>query len=120
MKDLNTRFKPLKGVPARAVRRVEDFIIENGEVQGESEADGVGRGELDHGDVARCFVSDQTVLGRLLPVVARGELCQVPVVISLPEQGTQKVTRISFHQRAGGGQVSTNSLKPSLYGEENA
>jgi hypothetical protein len=36
---------------AGAVRRVEDLVVENGEVEGEAEADGVGRSELGLGDV---------------------------------------------------------------------
>ena len=39
--------------------------------------------ELGHGDVWSCFVGDQGVLRRLLPVVTRGELGQVSVVVSL-------------------------------------
>lgn len=46
--------------------------------------------EFDHGDVAGGFVGNQTVLGGLLPVVAGGELRQVPVVISLPEHGERQ------------------------------
>ena len=39
--------------------------------------------QLGHGDVWSCFVGDQGVLRRLLPVVTRGELRQVSVVVSL-------------------------------------
>lgn len=71
---------------ASAVWRVEDFIIENGEVKGQSQANGVRWREFGQGNVASSFVRDQTVLCCLLPVVACSKLCQVPVVISLPEQ----------------------------------
>lgn len=81
-----------RGPPACTVRGIENFIIKYGEVECQSQADGVSRGELNHGDVARGFVGYQTVLRRLLPVVARGELCQVPVVVSLPEERRENET----------------------------
>jgi len=79
-----------KYIPASTVRRVEDFIIENRKVEGQSKTNRVRWREFDHGNVACSFVSYQTVLSCLLSVIACGELCQVPVVISLPEQGKHK------------------------------
>lgn len=79
---------------ASAVWRVEDFIIENGEVKGQSQANGVRWREFGQGYVASSFVRDQTVLCCLLPVVACGELCQVPVVISLPEQREWQISHM--------------------------
>ena len=39
------------GQPAGALRRVEDLVVEDGEVECEAEADGVGRRQLGHRDV---------------------------------------------------------------------
>ena len=36
---------------ARTVRRIQDLVVEDREVQGEAEADGMGRGELGLRDV---------------------------------------------------------------------
>lgn len=80
------------GPPACAVGGIEDFIIKYGEVERQSQADGVCRWEFDHGDVACSFVRNQAVLCRLLSVVARGKLCQVPVVVSLPEERRENET----------------------------
>ena len=41
----------LLGEVAGTVGRVEDLVVEDGEVEGEAEADGVRRGELGLGDV---------------------------------------------------------------------
>lgn len=71
------------GQATRPVRTVEDLVVEHGEVQGQAEADRVRGRQFSHGDVARGFVRHQRVLGRLLAVVARGELRQVSVVITL-------------------------------------
>jgi hypothetical protein len=43
--------KGLLGKVACAVRRVQDLVVEDGEVQGETETDGVGRGELSLGNI---------------------------------------------------------------------
>jgi hypothetical protein len=38
---------------AGTIRRVEDLVVEDGEVKGETETDGVGRSELGLGNVGR-------------------------------------------------------------------
>lgn len=59
-----------------------------GEVKREAEAYGVCGGQFRHGDVGGGLVRDQRVLGRLLAVVARRELRQVPVVVALFNNNT--------------------------------
>jgi hypothetical protein len=44
------------GQPARLVGAVQDLVVEDGEVEGKSEADGVRRGELSRGDGGRRLV----------------------------------------------------------------
>jgi hypothetical protein len=88
---------------AGAVRRVEDLVVENGEVKGETETDGVGRSKLGLGDIGGvlgvllaglsgyCAGKRSTDLvsivcgsGSRLALVARGELGEVTVVVTLP------------------------------------
>ena len=71
---------------AGAVRRVEDLVVENGEVERQAEADGVCGWQVNCGDVIGRLVGRQALFGRLLPVAARGELRQVPVVVPLPKK----------------------------------
>lgn len=84
------RYQTWAYLPASTVWRVEDFIIENWKIKGQSQTNGVRWREFNHGNVASSFVRYQTVLCCLLPVIACGKLCQVPVVISLPEQREQQ------------------------------
>ena len=76
---------------ARAVRRVEYLVVEHGEVECQPEPDRVRRCQLGHGDVRRCLVRDQTVLGCLLAVVAGCEFCLVTVVVTFPGTSTTLV-----------------------------
>lgn len=70
--------------PAGSVGWVEDLVVEDGEIEGEAEADGVRWGQLRQGEIRSGFVGHQAVLCCFLSVVARGKLCQVPVVVTLP------------------------------------
>jgi hypothetical protein len=92
---------------ARAVGRVQDLVVEDREVEGETQADGVGGGELGLGNVGGVLwdmlVSDRVCgvwelylvslvcgSGSTLALLSRGELGQVAVVITLPiEQNSQ-------------------------------
>mmetsp|Transcript_54807 Transcript_54807/g.174130 ORF Transcript_54807/g.174130 Transcript_54807/m.174130 type:complete len:266 (+) Transcript_54807:336-1133(+) len=69
--------------PASALWRVEDLVIEHGEVEGEAEADGVSGGELAVGDVLGGLVGEEGGLGLLLAVRVGLELGQVAVVVAL-------------------------------------
>lgn len=85
------------GQAAGAVGGVEDLVVEDGEVERQPQPDGVGGGQLRHGDVARRLVRHQAVLRRLLAVVARGKLGQVAVVVALPSQGQKtKIIKICW------------------------
>ena len=77
----------LLGQLASLVGRVEDLIVENGEVQGKSEADGVGRSKAGGGDLGGSLVGLKRLIGRGLALVANGELGEVTVVVALPVQG---------------------------------
>ena len=77
---------------ASLVGGVEDLVIEDGEVQSETQADGVGRRELGLGDLGGSLIRLERLVGRILATVADGELSEVTVVVALPIMGlaTQK------------------------------
>lgn len=69
---------------AGTVGRVENFVVEDGEVECQTEANGVGRGQLSDGDVRSGLVSFEGLVRGVLSLVAGSELGEVSVVISLP------------------------------------
>jgi len=87
-KDLNTENKQNK--PARAVGRVEDFIVEYGEVKSQTQTNRVCRLKVCHCNITSSFVSNQTVFCSLLPVISCGKLSKIPVVITLPEASKEE------------------------------
>lgn len=68
---------------ASLVGGVQDFVVEDGEVQGKTETDGVGRGEVSLGDLGGSLVSLERVIGGTLAAVTDGELGKVTVVVTL-------------------------------------
>lgn len=71
---------------ASLVRRVEDLVVENGEVKGKAQADGVSRRQLSLGNLGGSLVSLKRLVGGVLAAVANGELSEVAVVVTLPVQ----------------------------------
>lgn len=76
--------KRLLGQMAGLVRRVENLVVEDREVEGKAQADGVGRGELGLGNLGGRLVGLEGLVGRVLALVANGELGEVAVVVTLP------------------------------------
>ena len=74
---------------AGLIRSIQNLIVEDREVERKAETNGVGRGQLGLGDLGRSLVSLQGLVGRVLPLVANGELGEVAVVITLPKRGRQ-------------------------------
>jgi hypothetical protein len=74
----------LLGKLASLVGRVEDLVVEDGEVQGETETDGVGRSKVLSSDLGGGLVSLEGLVGGGLALVANGELGKVAVVVTLP------------------------------------
>lgn len=66
------------------VRRVEDLIVENGEVKGKTQTDGVGGSKVSLSDFSGILVGGQRVVGRSLALLTEGELGEITVVITLP------------------------------------
>ncbi len=71
---------------ASLVRRVENLVVEDREVEGKAEADGVGRGELGLSNLGGSLVSLKGLVGGVLALIANGELGEVAVVVTLPKR----------------------------------
>jgi hypothetical protein len=80
----NSVIKGLLGKVACLIRRVEDLIVEDGEVEGKTKADWVCWCKVGLGNFGSILVSLEGLVGRLLSLVANRKLSKVSVVISLP------------------------------------
>lgn len=69
---------------ASLVGRVEDLVVENREVEGQSETDGVGWRKIGLGDLGGILVGLKRLVCRGLALVAESELGKIAVVITLP------------------------------------
>ena len=74
----------LLGEVASLIRRVQDLVVEDREVEGKTQADRVGRGQLSLSDLSGSLVGLKGLIGRVLATVANGELGEVAVVVTLP------------------------------------
>jgi hypothetical protein len=74
----------LLGQLASLVWGVEDLVVEDGEVQCETETDGVCGRKVRCGNVGGSLVGLEGLVGRGLALVANGELGEVTVVVALP------------------------------------
>ena len=72
------------GEVASLVGRVQDLVVEDGEVKSKSETDGVGGGEVGLGNLGGVLVSLERLVGGGLALVTKSELGEVTVVITLP------------------------------------
>lgn len=80
----NSIIKGLLGQVAGLVRSIEDLVVEDREVEGKAEADGVSGGELSLGDLGGGLVGLEGLIGRVLALVANGKLSEVSVIVTLP------------------------------------
>lgn len=69
---------------ASTVGAVQDLVVEHGEVECKTEADGVGRGEFSDSNVRRSLVSLEGLVGAVLSLVSSGEFSKITVVITHP------------------------------------
>lgn len=74
----------LLGEVAGLIRGVQDLVVEDGEVQGKSETDGVRGRKLGLSNLGGSLVSVEGLVGRVLPLVTDSELGEVTVVVALP------------------------------------
>lgn len=80
----NGIIESLLGKVASLVWRVEDLVVEDGEVQGKAETDWVSWCKIALGNLGGGLVSLEGLVGGLLALVADGELSEVAVVVTLP------------------------------------
>jgi hypothetical protein len=69
---------------ASLVRSVEDLVVEDREVEGETQADGVRGRQLGLGNLGGSLVRLERLVGGVLAAVADGKLGEVTVVVTLP------------------------------------
>jgi hypothetical protein len=80
----NSIVKGLLGKMACLVWGVQDLIVEDGEVEGKAKTDWMGGSQVSLGNLGSILVSLKGLVGRLLSLVANGELSKVAVIITLP------------------------------------
>lgn len=76
----------LLGQLASLVGRVEDLVVEDREVQGKTETDGVSGSKVLRGNLGGGLVSLERLVGGCLALVTNGELGKVTVVVALPKR----------------------------------
>jgi hypothetical protein len=86
---------------ASLIRSVEDLIVEDREVKGKTQADGVSRGQLGLGDLGGSLVGLEGLVSRVLALVADGKLSKVAVIIALPIS-SRHVNMMPHSSRDGG------------------
>lgn len=87
MREGRTRNSIIKGLlckVASLIRGVQDLVVEDREVQGKTESDWVGWGQVALGDLSGTLVSQKRLIGRLLALVTKSKLGEVTVVVTLP------------------------------------
>lgn len=84
----------LLGKVASLIRGVQNLIIEDREVEGETKTDWVGWSKVSLGNFGCVLVSLEGLVGRLLSLITNGELSKVTVVISLPVVKCQKFNKL--------------------------
>ena len=85
----NSIVEGLLGEVARLVGRVEDLVIEDGEVEGEAETDGVSWSKISLSNLSGGFVCLKRLVGGFLSLLGNSEFSEVAVVIALPVDWNQ-------------------------------
>lgn len=84
----NSIVESLLGEVASKVGSVQNLVVKDREVEGQSKTDGVSRGQVGLGNVGGVLVGLEGLVGRLLAAVSHGELSEVTVVVTLPDKGS--------------------------------
>ena len=66
------------------IGRVEDFVVENGEIESETETDWMCWCEISLCDFGGSLIGLERLVSRSLSFVGNGEFCEVTVVVALP------------------------------------
>jgi hypothetical protein len=69
---------------ASLVWRVQNLVVEDGEVEGKTKTDWVGWCKVSLSNFGCILVSLQGLVGRLLSLITNGELSEITVVVTLP------------------------------------
>lgn len=80
----NGIIESLLGKVASLVGGIENLVVEDGEVEGEAETDGVSGGQLSLSNLGSRLVGLKGLVGRVLALVANGKLGKITVVVTLP------------------------------------
>src|SRR5690348_13864614 len=80
----NSVIKSLLGQLACLIGGVENLIVEDGEVQGKTKADGVGRSKVGGSNVGSSLVGFEGLVCRSLALVSNSKLGEVTMIITLP------------------------------------
>jgi len=80
----NGIIKSLLSKVACLVWRIENLVVEDGEVESKTKADWVGWCKISLGNLSSVLVSLKRLVSRLLSLVTNGELGEVTVVVTLP------------------------------------
>ncbi len=70
---------------ARLIRRIEDLVVEDGEIQGKTKTDGMRGSKVSLSDFGGILVGLKRFVGRSLAFVAKSEFGQIAVVVSFPK-----------------------------------
>ena len=80
----NSVVKRLLSKMACLIRGVQDFVVEDREVQCKTETNGVSRSKIGGRNLSGSFISLQRLIGRDLALVAKSEFSEVAVIVTLP------------------------------------
>ena len=89
----NGVIESLLGEMACLVRRVENFVVEDGEIQSKTKTNWMSRCKVGLRDFGGILVSLEGLVSGSLALVTKSEFGQVAVVVSLPDVETTSATR---------------------------
>jgi len=71
---------------AGSVGAVEDFIVEDGEVQCETKSDRMCRREFSDGDIGSSLVGLERLVSTILALITSSELGEIAMVVAHPKK----------------------------------
>ena len=81
---------------ASLIRGVENLVVEDGEVEGKTETDGMCGRKISLGNVGSGSVGLERLVGGSLALVAKSELGKITVVVTLPATNVSLCTITCF------------------------
>lgn len=69
---------------ASLIGRIENLIVKDGEIKGQTKADWMSRCEIRLGNLRGILISLQGLIGRLLAPLSRSEFGEITMIISFP------------------------------------